>query len=176
MLFRNSKKKALRRRADPLARAVLDRAIAPWPYKHGWVADTLEARIDWASLHGALLANRLARDADGLSELAEPFSEALFWLYDYSLRETGVGDSSIARKIRKFGEQYAGLGVALRDSLTASEPHVAVADALRRNGVGQDRQDAVARYAIRLADHLDTLPAAIVEAADQRLWPEFHVD
>lgn len=176
MFFKSSRRKQLRQAADPLARAVLDRAIEPWPYENGWVADTLDARIDWANLHGALIAGRLSKDQTGMSELAEPFSEALFWLFDYSLRETGVGDSSIARKIRKFGEQYAGLGVALQDGLAGAEPLDAVRDALQRNGIGQSAVDAVSRYVIALNRHLDGLDANTIKQADQRLWIDFHVD
>lgn len=176
MFFRKSKKNVLRQRAEPLARAVLDRAVLPWPYQQGWVADTLEARMDWSSLHGAVLVMRLSQDGGGLEDLAEPFSEALFSLYDYSIRETGVGDSSIARKIRKVGEQYAGLGVALSEAFFSDVPLEATATALRKNGIGGRQVDAVAAYAVRLYAHLSELDAETIEKAGSQLWPEFHVD
>ncbi|MEL6663207.1 MAG: ubiquinol-cytochrome C chaperone family protein, partial [Pseudomonadota bacterium] len=82
-------------------------------------------------------------------------------------REEGVGDASIARKVRKLGERYFGLARAMDGALEGEEALEAV---LSRNGLGQESVDGLADYA-RQAD------AALAQTSEAELlageiaWP-----
>ncbi|WP_394761089.1 ubiquinol-cytochrome C chaperone family protein [Phenylobacterium sp.] len=70
--------------------------------------DTVEGRFEIYSLHIVLLLDRLR----GHGELATDVSQKLFDTYvsflDNALREMGVGDLSVGRKMRKLGEAFYG--------------------------------------------------------------------
>ncbi len=70
--------------------------------------DTVEGRFEIYSLHVVLLLDRLR----GHSELATDVSQVIFDTYakglDNALREMGVGDLSVGRKMRKLGEAFYG--------------------------------------------------------------------
>jgi cytochrome b pre-mRNA-processing protein 3 len=70
--------------------------------------DSVEGRFEIYSLHVVLLLDRLR----GHGDLATEVSQALFDTYlkdlDHALRELGVGDMSVGRKMRKLGEALFG--------------------------------------------------------------------
>lgn len=70
--------------------------------------DTPEGRFEIYSLHVYLLLERLK----GQGPLATETAQALFDTYvsalDHALRELGVGDLSVGKKIRKLGEAFYG--------------------------------------------------------------------
>jgi cytochrome b pre-mRNA-processing protein 3 len=81
------------------------------------IPDTLDGRFDSLMLHLFLVIHRLQALSEHkiADELLNFFTKDM----DRSLRETGVGDPSITRKMRKIGEAYMGrvnaYGVALDD-------------------------------------------------------------
>ena len=116
---------------------VIHKARSPEIYQTGLAPDTFEGRFAATSLYGGLLMRRL-RDAgpDG-ARVSNHLSEALFDRFDYALREEGVGDATIARKVRKLGEEFFGLAKALDGVLSTETPSTAaVSDVLVRNGLG----------------------------------------
>jgi cytochrome b pre-mRNA-processing protein 3 len=70
--------------------------------------DTVEGRFELYNLHVVLLLHRLK----GLGGLAGETSQVLFDTYvsslDDALREMGVGDLSVGKKMRKLGEAIYG--------------------------------------------------------------------
>ena len=70
--------------------------------------DTVEGRFELYSLHVVLLLDRMK----GQGEPAADVSQALFDTYvqglDHALREMGVGDLAVGRKMRKLGEAFYG--------------------------------------------------------------------
>ncbi|MBE9188317.1 ubiquinol-cytochrome C reductase, partial [Microcoleus sp. LEGE 07076] len=70
--------------------------------------DTPEGRFEIYSVHVYLLLERLK----GQGPLAAETAQALFDTYvsalDHALRELGVGDLSVGKKIRKLGEAFYG--------------------------------------------------------------------
>ena len=78
----------------------------PKIYEKFAIPDTLDGRFDTLMLHLFLVIHRL----QALSEhkIADELLEFFIKDMDRSLRETGVGDPSITRKMRKIGEAYMG--------------------------------------------------------------------
>lgn len=104
-------------------------------YADWGVPDTVTGRFDMISLHMALLFRRLrARKGD-----RHTFSQAVFDLFfsdmDRSLREMGVTDIGIPKKIQKMGNLFFGLLAALSAALETGTVE-AVEDVLVRNVYG----------------------------------------
>ncbi|HLZ76946.1 ubiquinol-cytochrome C chaperone family protein [Phenylobacterium sp.] len=86
--------------------------------------DTAEGRFEIYSLHVVLLLDRLrGPDGQAWGAAATDVSQALFDAYlkdlDHALRELGVGDLSVGRKMRKLGEAFYGRGKSYEAAFTA---------------------------------------------------------
>jgi cytochrome b pre-mRNA-processing protein 3 len=127
-------------------------------YADWGVPDTVTGRFDMISLHLALLLRRLKAD-----ESAAPFGQQLVNLFfsdmDRSLREMGVGDLSVPKKMRKMGELFYGTVAALDDGLSATEPGKLEAMLVKNIYSGTDNAGATP-----LADYL----RAEAQALEQR--------
>lgn len=125
------------------------------------VADTLDGRFDLIALHVALLIRRLQAQPEPGPALAQAVFDAMFADMDRSLREMGVGDLSVAKKVRVMWEALHGRATAYESALgegDAAARGAALAAALARNvWRGAPPEDAPARL------------AAYVEAADRAL-------
>lgn len=100
------------------ARAV-DQSRSPALYADYGTPDTVEGRFELYSLHVVLLLDRLR----GQGDLAVDVSQALFDTYvkalDNALREMGVGDLAVGRKMRKLGEAFYGRGKSYETAFAA---------------------------------------------------------
>jgi cytochrome b pre-mRNA-processing protein 3 len=91
------------------------------------VADTVEGRFELYSLHVVLLLNRLKGQGRAAAEAAQALFDAYVGALDNALREMGVGDLTVPKKMRRLGEAFYGrakqydaiLGAADRDELVA---------------------------------------------------------
>lgn len=103
-------------------------ARRPAFYARWGVADTLDGRFDMIALHSYLVLDRLKGvEPRFRQELVDEFFRDM----DYSLRELGVGDLSVGKKVRKMAEVFYGR-VAAYDAALAGEAD-ALAAALGRN-------------------------------------------
>jgi len=129
--------------------AIVAAARHPAFYAIWGVSDTLDGRFDMITLHTYLVLDRLKGSE-------APFRQALvdefFRDMDYSLREMGVGDLSVRKKVRKMAEVFYGR-VAAYDTALAGEPD-ALAAALARNIFPEDPGAAGSEGTRRLADYL----------------------
>ncbi|THD63047.1 MAG: ubiquinol-cytochrome C reductase [Phenylobacterium sp.] len=95
------------------ARAV-EQSREPALYSDLGAPDTVEGRFEIYSLHVVLLIERLQGPAAEGGERAVEVSQALFDTFvkdlDHALRELGVGDLAVGRKMRKLGEAIFGRG------------------------------------------------------------------
>jgi len=121
------------------------------------IPDTLDGRFDALALHAALMIDRLRREPDG-EALAQAFFDAMFRHLDLTLREIGVQDLGVGRRIKIMAEGLHGRALAYREALAGGS--VPLSDALRRNAYGGrspddaevERLEAHIRdYAARLA-------------------------
>jgi cytochrome b pre-mRNA-processing protein 3 len=123
------------------------------------IPDTLDGRFDSLALHAALVIDRLRREPDG-EQLAQSFFDVMFRHLDLTLREIGVQDLGVGRRIKIMAEGLHGRALAYREALAGDDP-AALAEALRRNAYGGSppadtgpvaRLEAhVRQYATRLA-------------------------
>lgn len=160
----------LRAQAARLADGVMAAARRPGFFSSGVAEDTLEGRFGMVALHGALVIRHLRRAGDEGFRLAEKMGERLFDRFDYALREEGVGDHSIARRMRKLGEEFYGLAGAIDEALQGDKD-ARVEAALLRNGMGGAAPGLLAIY-VREADHrlAGLLPESLMRGDID--WPE----
>ena len=96
------------------------------------VADTLDGRFDLIALHVALLIRRLRAEPEPGPPLAQALFDAMVADMDRSLRELGVGDLSVPKKVRTMWEALHGRAMAYDAALDAGD-RAALAAALSRN-------------------------------------------
>lgn len=97
------------------------------------VPDTVEGRFDLVTLHVALVIRRLRRESDARGQaLAQAVFDAMFADMDLNLREMGVGDLSVGKKVRQAWEAFHGRALAFEAALDSAGPDE-LAGALARN-------------------------------------------
>jgi cytochrome b pre-mRNA-processing protein 3 len=109
-----------------------ERARAPDLFESCGIPDTLDGRFDALALHAALVIDRLRREPDGVV-LAQAFFDAMFRHLDLTLREIGVQDLGVGRRIKIMAEGFHGRALAYREAL---EGATSLAEVLRRNAYG----------------------------------------
>ncbi len=112
------------------------------------VPDTLDGRFDLVGLFVALLIRRLRAIPDCGAAMAQAVFDAMFADMDHNLRELGVGDMAIAKRVKAMWEAFHGRAQAYQTRLDAQDA-AGLAEALERNVW---RGEAPAGSAVRLAD------------------------
>ena len=110
-----------------------DRARSPYLFEACGIPDTLDGRFDALALHAALMIDRLRREPDG-EVLAQAFFDAMFHHLDLTLREIGVQDLGVGRRIKIMAEGFQGRALAYRQALAGGPQPLA--EVLRRNAYG----------------------------------------
>lgn len=115
------------------------------PYE---VPDTFDGRFDLLVLFTVLVLHRLERLPAPGPEVAQELADAVFAHLDADLREMGVGDLGVPKRMKKLAEAFSGRSAAYREALTKEGP--AFAAAVARNTYGREgpdtRADALAAY------------------------------
>ena len=116
----------LKARAQDLYIACVTQARNSFFYNELHVPDTLDGRFDMVVLHVFLLLRRLK----GEEGLARALTDAFFVDMDRNLRELGVGDPGVGKRIRKMVDALYGRIAAYED---AWEKDDKLQEALKRN-------------------------------------------
>ena len=120
--------------AGAVYRRTAARARAPELFEGCGIPDTLDGRFDALALHAGLMIDRLRTEPDG-EELAQSFFDAMFRHLDLTLREIGVQDLGVGRRIKIMAEGLHGRALAYRQAL-AGQGALTLAEVLRRNAYG----------------------------------------
>ncbi|MHA6288518.1 ubiquinol-cytochrome C chaperone family protein [Maricaulis sp. CAU 1757] len=156
-----------KRVARGLHDAVVAAARQPRLYSEHGVADTVEGRFELVILHAALvtLVLREAKDDAVAGKVSQHLFDIMFDDFDAAMRELGVGDSGVGKKIRFMAEGFYGraqtLGVAL-----AEDEDATLNEAIARNLLSSDSDDA--RVA-GLADYVRRSHALLVAQGGRTL-------
>jgi len=150
--------------------AVNAAAREPEPFLRGWITDTVYGRFNMVALVATLAMRRMRETGSDGRALSQTFSELLFSDFDHALRENGVGDSSIARRIRKMGEEFFGLAKAVDTALAEGGPKQALAKVIQRNiQHDAEKAEALAAYLIDLNVNVEDLSDEQVRAGPDGL-------
>lgn len=137
--------------ASALHAAVVARARDPEFYEDLRVADTVEGRFEMLCVHGFLVLYRLKREGDAGAPLGQALVDTLFLDLDRALREMGVGDLSVGKRMKTLAQAFYGRLEAYEGGLAA--PSAGVLDAAVARNVFVDGQP-VSGAADRLAAYM----------------------
>jgi cytochrome b pre-mRNA-processing protein 3 len=156
--------------AQKLYAAIVAQARHPALYAQGQVPDTLDGRFDMVVLHAALLIRRLRGASDRDRAVAQAVFDAMFLDMDRSLREMGVSDLSVGKRIRTMAESFYGRAQAYDAALTqgGAEGRRALAASLARN-VFPDTPAAATASAERLAAYVRAVEASLAAQPAERI-------
>jgi cytochrome b pre-mRNA-processing protein 3 len=99
----------------------------------GWqVPDTPLGRFESLSLHMILFLHRTKAAGPELKALAQEVVEEFFKDVDHSLRELGIGDPSVPKRMKKLARMFYGRAASYDTALEAADAE-AFAKALSRN-------------------------------------------
>jgi cytochrome b pre-mRNA-processing protein 3 len=107
---------------------IVAQARAPAFYRDYGVPDTATGRLEMIMLHTVLFLWRLEGEAAPVRALGQALFDHFCRDMDASMREMGVGDLAVPRKMRRIGEAFYGRQAAYRAALTGPDdaPLVAV--------------------------------------------------
>ena len=149
--------------AEKLYYRLLKLSRQPEFFTTGGVPDSFDGRFDMLCLVNVLVMRRL-RQLEGGADLSQQLFDALFADMDLTLREMGLGDLGVGKRVRTMSEAFMGRLKAYHSALqdTGNTP---LLEALQRNlyrsQPGQpERLDAMAG----LVRHLDGQLAAMTLA------------
>lgn len=111
----------LKRRTDRIPNAVyghiVEQSRRPDFYLSYGVPDTLDGRFDMITLHAHLVFRRLRKAGDTGRSLSQDVFDYFMRDMDASLREMGVGDTSVPKKMKAMAEVFYGRAKAYDDAL-----------------------------------------------------------
>ncbi|MEE9922601.1 MAG: ubiquinol-cytochrome C chaperone family protein [Brucella anthropi] len=101
-------------------------------YAQFQVPDTPLGRYEMLSLHIFLALHRMRGENKALADLAQEIADEFFKDVDHSLRELGIGDQGVPKRMKKLARMFYGRVAAYGEALDANDAH-ALAAALTRN-------------------------------------------
>jgi cytochrome b pre-mRNA-processing protein 3 len=113
------------------------------------IEDTFEGRFESVVLHASLVLRRLRSLPNPAPDVAQDLADALFRHFEVALREIGVGDSAVPKRMKVLAEAFLGRGLAYDEALRGDPAALAVA--LKRNiYAGRKEGEALAVYVAAL--------------------------
>lgn len=144
--------------------AAVEQARAPALYETMGAPDTIEGRFEQVALHVYLVMRRL-KQGEAAKRVSQCLFDAMFQNMDDSLREIGVGDLQVGKKIRTLAENFYGRIGAYEKALKEEAPGEELTHALGRN-IFLDEQ---APGAQAFADYVRKVDAALSQQPSARI-------
>ncbi len=150
-------KPAYREEVQSLYKGTVAQSRLPAFYLHLEVADTVEGRFDMIMLHMFLVMRKLKTGGDETEQFSQELYDLMFADMDLNLRELGVGDMGLARRVPKMAEAFYGRIIAYEEGLTADDGNASLKSALDRNlyrkvEASDESLEKMAQYLRREAD------------------------
>ena len=149
------------RPAERLYQSILQASRQPNLYTEFEVHDHLDSRFDMLCLHISLLMGRLRMLPE---DVHKPLNQELFDRFfadmDFTLREMGVGDLGVGKRVRKMSEAFMGRLVAYTKSLERNdkmELALVLARNIRRSHDSNDADRRMADYVLESRDRLSAV-------------------
>ena len=128
------KKKILNDAGHKLFSLVIKQSRLVVFYEELAVEDNLDGRFDLMSLHMAMILQKLDQNkkSKDATKLKQVFQEIMFDNLDLTLREIGVGDMGVGKKIKVMAEAFYGRMIAYQNLFGAKNPEKML-NVLQRN-------------------------------------------
>lgn len=141
---------ALEEASYGLYRSAIGQARTPVFYLSFAVEDSVDGRFDLLALHVYLILRRLRQAGEEGRELGQKLFDLMFADMDQSLRQMGVSDLRVGRRVKDMAKAFYGRIAAYDAGLEGGA--VALAAALQRNvyrGAEPPESAALAAYVMR---------------------------
>ena len=161
ILTPKSRKKA----ANGLYVTLVTQSRSPSFYKDCGVADSVDGRFDMIAIHCFLVMNRLKNSGKEAAQLSQALFDEMFNDMDRGLRELGVGDMGVGKRVRAMAKAYMGRVDAYDRAL--DDGGEALEEALLRNLYRGEEQ--AQRHAETMATYMRREQTALAEQADTDL-------
>jgi cytochrome b pre-mRNA-processing protein 3 len=112
--------------------AIVAQARVPAFYRSYGVPDTVGGRLEMLMLHIVLVLRHLEDGTAESRQVGQELFDRFCGDMDANMREMGIGDLAVPRKMRRIGAAFYGRQAAYRAALVASDPNNLVL-ALERN-------------------------------------------
>lgn len=127
-LFRRSANETV---IERLYASIVAAARRPELYAGMGIPDTFEGRFESLTLHAVLVMRRLRLCEPPGPEMTQHLVDTVFKHFDRTLREMGVGDTAVPKRMQTLAQAFLGRGIAYDEALRAGPD--ALAAALARN-------------------------------------------
>ncbi len=161
-----------RKTASPLYAAIMAQARQPVFYTEYGVPDTPEGRYELLVLHAFLLFHRLKSAKEEIRKTGQAVFDLMFTDIEMSLRETGIGDMGIPRRVKALARAFYGRAAAYDEALEQNDTgklHEAVGRNFVSNGEGAGPD--VKRLSAYLLESVEVLAA---QATDRIISGTIH--
>jgi cytochrome b pre-mRNA-processing protein 3 len=147
-------------------------ARVPAFYMEMGAADTVEGRFELYTLHVVLILRRLKGQGGPAAEVSQALFDAYVRSLDDALREMGVGDLSVGKKMRKLSEAFYGRMKNYDEAMDALPDRAPLAAVLGRTVLMGDvgRTGPFVDYALAAMQALDSQPLDPLLQGDPA-WP-----
>jgi cytochrome b pre-mRNA-processing protein 3 len=169
-LFRRSANEVV---IERLHAVIVEAARQPVLYLDLGMVDTFEGRFESLTLHAALVLRRLNALSTPGPDMAQDLADTIFRHFDRTLREMGVGDTTVPKKMKGLAEAFMGRAAAYDEALRGDRDRLKKTLARNIFGVRAEttqagvedgpldarRLEALTRYVEAMADALGATPA-----------------
>jgi cytochrome b pre-mRNA-processing protein 3 len=150
-------KSPTRKAAERLYAAAAAQARAPALYAHMGAPDTVEGRFELLTLHVILLIDRLKAGSGEAASVRQVLFDVYVSNLDAALREMGVGDLAVGKRMRKLGEAFYGRAQACEAAFKALPDRAPLEAALARTvfeSAAEATPKSLADYLLRCREAL----------------------
>jgi len=150
-------RRANRTITDALYGEIVAAARQPAFYSDWNVPDTPLGRFEMLSVHVFLFLHRMRNETGAAREVAQILTDEFFADVELSLRELGIGDLGVPKRMKKLAKMFYGRTMAYAEALERGD-RLALAAALARNirpdSTDWPQADALAGYVMEADRHL----------------------
>ncbi len=140
MLGRLLNRRARRKQAERLHEDIIAQSRQPLFYAQLGVPDTMLGRYEMVCLHAYLVLTRLNRESEEGHQLAQTLHNLIFDDFDVALREAGLGDMGVGKRIKKLARNLHGRISVYEAGLASDDEELEAI--LRRNMYASVEPDA----------------------------------
>ena len=139
---------------DRMYSTTVEASRCPVLFRYFAIPDTFDGRFESLTFHSVLVLRRLQADSAPGPEIAQLFVDTIFKHFDRALREMGVGDTTVPKRMKGLAEAFLGRSAAYDSALRSGQETLAAT--LARNVYSGTRDAAdLARYVAASAAALD---------------------
>jgi len=156
---------------DALYAEIVAAARQPLLYSDWEAPDTPLGRFEVLALHMFLFQHRMRDETGASREIAQILIDEFFAEVEHSLRDFGIGDMGVPKRMKKLARMYYGRTASYADALERGD-RAALAEALKRNirpdAEAWPQADALAGYVIEAEKELATQSSDAIRAGTIR--------